>query len=65
MTIKEIKIDQNLCIGCGSCAALAAKAFEINDGKSSIKTDWQKENEANIKDAVRSCPVEAITIIEE
>jgi len=65
MAIKEIKIDQELCIGCGSCEALASKAFELKDGKSFIKPDWQKENGENVKTAAQSCPVAAITIIEE
>jgi len=65
MKIKEIKVDQNLCIGCGSCEALASKTFELKDGKSFVKESWVKESEENIKTAVQSCPVEAISIIEE
>ena len=65
MAIKEIKIDQELCIGCGSCEALASKAFELKDGKSIVKADWQKENAENVKTAIQSCPVAAISIVEE
>lgn len=65
MKIKEIKVDQDLCIGCGSCEAFASKAFELKNGKSFVKEGWEKESEQNIKTAQESCPVEAITIIEE
>jgi ferredoxin len=65
MKIKEIKVDQDLCIGCGSCEAFAAKAFEIRNGKSFVKEGWTEESENNIKNAVSSCPVLAISVIEE
>ncbi|MDD5221513.1 MAG: ferredoxin [Candidatus Paceibacterota bacterium] len=65
MKIKEVKVDQNLCIGCGSCEAFAPKAFELRDGKSFVKEGWENESEENIKTAQGSCPVSAITIIEE
>ena len=65
MAIKEIQIDQNLCIGCGSCQAMAPKAFELKDGKSHVKENWQEESEENIKTAKESCPVQAISLKEE
>ena len=34
----KIKLEREKCIGCGSCAALCPKYFElIDDGKSHIK----------------------------
>jgi ferredoxin len=65
MPIKEIKIDRNLCIGCGNCAVVAPKAFELRDGKSYVKEHWQEEEEENIKTAVQSCPVQAISLSNE
>jgi ferredoxin len=65
MKIKDIKVDQDICIGCGSCEAFASKAFEIRNGKSFVKETWVEEKEENIKNAVNSCPVMAISIIEE
>jgi ferredoxin len=65
MKIKEIKVDQDICIGCGSCEAFAPKAFEIRNGKSLVKETWAEEGEDNIKNASSSCPVIAISIIEE
>ncbi|MCD6429339.1 ferredoxin [bacterium] len=65
MKIKEIKIDHNLCIGCGSCQAIASKAFELKDGKSNPKDGWEQEAEENIKTAAQSCPVQAISLYDE
>ena len=65
MKIKEIKIDQNLCIGCGVCQSMAPKAFELKDGKSYVKENWQEESEENIKAAKESCPVQAISLEED
>ncbi len=65
MKIKRIEVDKNICIGCGSCVALAAKAFELKNGKSDAKKDWQNESEENIITASRSCPVLAIFLYDE
>ena len=65
MAKKEIQVDQNLCIGCGNCQAIAPKAFELKDGKSYVKEDWQEESEENIKAAKESCPVQAISLKED
>jgi len=43
MAIKEIQVDQNLCLGCGNCQAIAPKAFELKDGKSNPKDGWEQD----------------------
>jgi len=65
MRIKKIEVNHNLCIGCGVCQALASKAFQLANGKSHKKEDWQKETEENIINAARSCPVGAISLYDE
>lgn len=56
-------VNKDLCIGCGTCAAIAPDVFEINaEGKAEVKgTDFAgKENVINqAKDA---CPVQAISV---
>lgn len=64
MAIKKIKVDQNLCIGCGNCQAIAPKAFELKKGKSSVKKTWKQESEENIRAAKEGCPVGAISLEE-
>lgn len=73
----RVKIDQTLCIGCGTCVTIAPNTFELNsEGKAVIKkkdgtktadfvnsTDVNDSKE-NILKASGSCPVGAI-IVEE
>ena len=57
-------IDENKCIGCGSCVSLTdSKIFDFNDeGKAYVKenkiTDEEKEN---IETAINYCPTGAIS----
>lgn len=53
-----IKIDKEKCIGCGLCASICDEVFEMDkDGKAKVKV--QKKIPC-VKDAITSCPVEAI-----
>jgi ferredoxin len=63
--ISKIKINREICIGCGSCVALAHKAFELKGGKSSPKKDWQKEEIEKIVAAAQACPVGAISLLDK
>ena len=54
-----IKIDEEMCIGCGTCQAICPEVFEMdNDGKAKIIS--QTESPC-IKEALESCPVNAIS----
>jgi len=67
----KIILEQKKCIGCGACAALDPKNFEMKESKA-ILTDSKKdendvyEKEAEItndaQDATDSCPVQCIEI---
>jgi len=55
-----IKVDQNTCIGCGTCMALCPKVFEMNaEGKSAVIS---QEDVECAKNAAISCPVQAIVV---
>ena len=66
----KIKLEREKCIGCGSCAALCSKYFEIiDDGKSHIKDSTKQDVEelevAKIEcaeSAAEACPVQCIHI---
>ena len=59
--MKNLKVDKNKCIGCGLCATLAINTFEIeDDGKSKVINE-EGDSEGDIKNAIKSCPVGAIS----
>jgi ferredoxin len=62
----KIKIDQEKCIGCGSCTAVCSDVFEISDeSKAVLKDSGVSQGEANhdcIKEAADICPVQAIEV---
>lgn len=73
----KVKVDRTLCIGAASCVAVAPNTFELDsEGKAVIKkkdgtmssefTSYSDINDAetNIEHAAKSCPVNAIVIVE-
>ncbi len=73
----KVKVDRELCIGAASCVAVAPNTFDLDsEGKAVIKKkDGSQtsnfvnyadinDNETNILNAAKSCPVNAIVIVE-
>lgn len=60
----KIIVDQNKCIGCGTCIAIAPKSFQFNSEGKSEPVIPPGDGEEKIKEAVESCPVNAIKIEE-
>ncbi len=73
----KVKVDRDLCIGAASCVAVAPNTFELDgEGKAVIKKkDGSQtseyvnyvdidDTETNIEHAAKSCPVNAIIIVE-
>ncbi len=73
----KVKVDRELCIGAASCIAVAPNTFELDsEGKAVIKkkdgtmtSDYVNyadiaDEEGNILNAAKSCPVNAIVIVE-
>jgi ferredoxin len=55
----KIRVDKEKCIGCGLCASLCAEVFTMgSDGKASVKA---QKDIACVKEALESCPVNAIS----
>ena len=52
-----IKINEEVCFGCGACVAYSPEGFEIVDGKAVLKNPKAK----GIKEAIEYCPVNAIS----
>lgn len=73
----KVKVDRTLCIGAASCVAVAPNTFELDsEGKAVIKkkdgsttsdlVNYSDINdtETNILNAAKSCPTNAIIIVE-
>ena len=61
--MKKIKVDQDLCIGCGACMQIAGDAFGYSsEGTSELKKEVVEGYEKDILMAVEACPTGAIKI---
>ena len=58
----KVKVNQDACIGCGACTAIADGVFKINDnGISEVAVETVPEDKVDsVKEAVESCPTAAI-----
>lgn len=62
----KVIIDQDKCIGCNTCPLIDPEIFEMDPATYKAKVKKQPENiTEKTKTAVASCPVGAISIIEE
>jgi ferredoxin len=52
------------CIGSGSCIGIAPKRFDLGDDNRSHPIDEEIEPDDAVLDAVASCPMEAITVVD-
>lgn len=57
-----VSVDKETCIGCGACAAVCSKVFDMKDGKAEVIKGQEKSKDKCIKDASESCPVNAIKV---
>lgn len=58
----QLKVDQDVCIGCGACQAIAPDVFQINDEgyAENIVDEIPEEMVEDANDAKEGCPVKAI-----
>lgn len=60
--MKKLVIDPDLCIGCGSCVALAPNTLSLDNSSGKAKVIDQNGDEPEvIQSAIDSCPVLAIS----
>ena len=60
--MKQVKIDEDECIGCETCVELCPDIFAFNaDLNKAIVTTPEGGDEKCIEEAVTSCPVNCIT----
>jgi len=57
----KLKVDENQCIGCGTCISLYPDLFEMGaDGKAQVIDSKKDVDESKIKEIIASCPMAAI-----
>ena len=59
-----VKVDEELCTGCGVCADTCPDVFELDDVAKVKVAEVEGELLDCAKEAAESCPVEAIQIEE-
>ena len=62
----KAKVLDNLCIGCGACAALVPEEFDITDEgiAKSMNEQVKEENKEIVSEAKENCPTGAIQVEE-
>ena len=63
---KKVRVDKDVCIGCGVCNATCPEVFDWDDdGKMTVVVDEvPAELEQTVEDAANDCPVQAIEVEE-
>ncbi|MDO5517988.1 MAG: ferredoxin [Clostridium sp.] len=56
-------VDENTCICCGLCEGICSEVFSTDTGVA-VAGDVEAGNEDDVREAVDSCPVAAISIEE-
>lgn len=59
----KVRVDETKCIGCGTCASLCDKCFEVVGGVSRVKEPNCES--CDLKEVAGACPVEAIIVGED
>jgi ferredoxin len=60
-----VKVDRNTCISSASCVSIAPGTFALDETEGKVVVvDPNKDNLAQIIDAAKSCPVNAIILID-
>ena len=68
----KVKVNQEACIGCGACQAIAPSVFQFSDeGYAETKEEtnnldtMEEELKNDVMDALEGCPTSAIVEVEE
>lgn len=57
----SVSINKETCIGCGACASLCPKTFQLNQDEGKAEVVSQEDN-ACATNAASGCPVQAISV---
>jgi ferredoxin len=65
LKIGKIIVDRNLCIGAGSCVAVAPGVFELDSENKAVVYNPKGADDETILLAAKSCPTQAILVFDE
>lgn len=57
---KLLKVDKEVCIGCGLCVTLAPKTFRLDKDSKAEVINSAGDDDKTIQEAIDACPVTAI-----
>ncbi len=62
----KVKVNKDVCIGCGACTAICPDVFEFSDEgyAKAISEKVEESKEDEVKDAANGCPTGAIEVTE-
>ncbi len=58
----KVKVNSDICIGCGACEATCDKVFKVEDAVELLMEEVPEELEEQVEDAAAGCPVMAIEV---
>ena len=62
----KVTVDRNLCIGAGSCVAVAPLAFALdNEAKAIVLPTVDQTDDNTLLKSAKACPVAAIIVTDE
>ncbi len=59
---KKVRVNKDLCIGCGLCTTIAGDVFTIGDDGLAETLVSEVEDSTAVDEAAASCPVQAIEV---
>ena len=63
--MNKIKVDQNICIGCGACVGIDPEHFDFNEENLSHVISEENLDTESLHDAIDACPVGIISLLGE
>jgi ferredoxin len=64
--MKKVQVDYGLCEANGVCMGIIPEVFQLddNDDLTVLQPEVTPDNESQVREAVRQCPRQAISIVE-